>query len=141
MTTKLFFIGALLLMLTTAKTFGQQLKSEEWEVNMDKWEEQQMDFFGKTQIIYVGILKVKNGKKKYGEYRFYFPEMDGKLRHLTIRDMNDKILEPRLYYNSEDNSFTYNKGTDKEMKEVTMRSENTKDIVLSGMLIWLEQKK
>lgn len=140
MTTKLFFIGALLLILATANTFGQQLKSEEWEIKMDKWEVQQIDFFGKTQIIYVGILKVKNAEKKYEEYRFYFPEMDGKLSHLTIRDMDDKILEPRLYYNTEDKSFTYNKGTDKEMKEVAMRSENTKYIVLSGMLIWLEQK-
>ena len=141
MTTRLFFIGALLFLLTTTKTFGQQLKSDGWKVSIDKWEVQQIDFFGKSQTIYVGTLKVKKGKNKYGEFRFYFPEMDGQLNHLTIRDMSDKILEPRLYYNTEDKSFTYNKGTDKEAKEVTIKNQDTQNIVLSGMLIWLKQIK
>lgn len=141
MKTKTILLGILLALLTSSMTFGQKLKTEDWEISIDKWETQTMDFFGKTQTIYLGVLKIKEGKKKYGEYRFYFPEMNGKLSHLTIRDMSDKILEPRLYYNEEDKSFTYNKGTDKEGKEVTLQNADTKDLVLSGMLIWLKQMK
>src|SRR5690554_16282 len=108
MNTKTILLGILLALLTSSMTFGQKLKTEDWEISIDKWETQTIDFFGKTQTIYLGVLKIKEGKKKYGEYRFYFPEMDGKLSHLTIRDMSDNILEPRLYYNEEDKSFTYN---------------------------------
>lgn len=141
MTTKLFFFGAFLLMLTTSKSFGQQLKSDNWNVSIDHWEVQEMDFMGKTQTIYLGILKVKQGNRKYGEYRFYFPEMNGKLRHITIRDMDDKVLEPRLYYNLEDKSFTFYKGTDKEQSEVALKNSDTKELVLSAMLIWLKHKE
>ena len=140
MTIKKIFFGVLLFMLTSLSAFGQTLKSDGWEISIDKFEVQQVDFFGKKQTIYVGTLKVKKGKKKYVNYRFYLPEMDGKLSHLTIRDESDKILEPRLYFNEADKSFTFNKGTDKENKEVALKNGNTKDLILSGMLIWLKQK-
>jgi hypothetical protein len=100
-----------------------------------------MELFGQKQTIYVGILKVKTGNKKYTNYRFYLPEIEGKLSHLTIRDESNNILEPRLYYNDADKSFTFNQGTDNEKKEVALKNSNTKDLILSGMLIWLKQQK
>ncbi len=141
MKSKLLFTGIILLLLISTSAFSQDLKSGEWHVEIDKWEFQEMTLMGKTQRIYTGILKVKKYNKKFGIYRFYLPEKDSVINHMTIRDLNNLVLEPRLYYQAEDKSFSCYKGTDKEMKEVTVRNDNTKFIVLSGMIIWLKQQK
>ena len=132
-----------LILLITISTFGygQKLKSEGFEVSIKSFEKQEIEFFGKKQEIYVGIIKVKSKDSQKEEYRFYFPKMDGKFSHLTIRNIHDQILEPRLYYDEENKSFKYHQGTDKEASGKVMSDESIEEIVLSGALIWLKIEK
>lgn len=121
--------------------FGQKLKSDGFEVSIKSFEKQEIDFFGKTQEIYVGIIKVKSKDSQKGEYRIYFPKMDGKFSHLTIRNSQDQILEPRLYYDEDSKSFKYYQGTDKEASEKVLSNESVEEIILSGAIIWLKIEK
>lgn len=135
-------ILALSLLITLSTIgFGQKLKSDGFEISIKSIEKQETDFFGKKQEIYVGIVKVKSKDSQKGEYRFYFPKMDGKFSHLTIRNSQDQILEPRLYYDEENKSFKYHEGTDKEAKEKVLSDKSIEEIILSGALIWLKIDK
>lgn len=134
------FLGLFFLALSSLSAFGQKLKSDGWEISIENYEVTKMELFGKTQTIHSGILKVKDSEGKTTEYRYYFPEANGKLSHLTIRDMRDNVLEPRLYYKEEDHTFTCHQGTEKETTEEAAKHKNVKDLILSGMLIWLKQK-
>lgn len=138
---KILFASLFFLALPALPAQAQKLKSDNWEISFEKFEKQEVTFMGKKQIIYSGILKVKKDKKEQGTYRFYLPQLDGKLSHLTIRDMEDKILDPRLYYNSDDKTFVYYQGTPKEKKVAPLKSKNVKDLILSGMLIWLNREE
>ena len=132
-----------LTLLITISTlgFGQKLNSDGFEVSIKSFEKKEMEFFGKKQEIYVGIIKVKSKDSQKGEYRFYFPKMDGKFSHLTIRNSQDQILDPRLYYDEENKSFIYHQGTEKEASDNVISDKTIKEIVLSGALIWLEIEK
>lgn len=132
-----------LTLLITLSTigFGQKLKSDGFEVTIKFFEKQEMNFFGKKQEIYVGIVKVKSKDSQKGEYRFYFPKMDGKFSHLTIRNSQDQILEPRLYYDEENKSFKYHHGTEQEASDKILSDKSIEEIILSGALIWLKIDK
>lgn len=132
-----FILTLSLLFVISTFAFSQKLKSKGFDVSIKSFEKQEVDFMGEKQEIYFGIVKVKSRDSQKGEYRFYLPKMNGKFSHLTIRNLQDQILEPRLYYNDEDKSFSYmNEGNDKVLSE-----KSTEDIVLSGVLIWLGIEK
>jgi hypothetical protein len=131
---------ALLLAICTF-SFGQKLKADKVTVSFKSFEKQEVEFFGKTQEIYFGIINVKSKDSQKGDYRVYFPKMDGQFSHLTIRNMEDKILDPRLYYDKENNSFKTFIGTDKESNDKILSNKTTEEIMLSGVLIWLKIEK
>ncbi len=137
---KLLFICLVLLTITRNEAFGQTLKSDGWKITMESWDEQKVNLFGKTQIGYTGILKVEKGKKDYATYRVYLISMNDTLTHLAVYDGASR-LEPRLYWNEKNKSFTYNQGTPEEVTAVTEKNGNIKEIMLSGLLIWLKQLK
>ena len=131
----------LIFLLLFLAGFSQKIKSEVFEVSFKKFEKKEIDFFGKKQFVYTGIIKVKSKDFQKGLYRFYLPIMDGEISHLTIRDAEDKILQPRLYYDKEKTSFKFYQGTEKESSEKVKSDASTKELILSGMLIWLKLNK
>ena len=145
MKTKTFFSAMLIVMFNGLYVCGQTIESGLWRVTIETFVTDHPVVNGNKQTVYKGILKVFGGQKKEEMFRFYSPVINGKLSHLTIRDMDDNIIEPRLYYNAPDKSFTYSKdtdtkGTENEYKEITEKHSNVKDLVLSGMLIWLKHR-
>jgi hypothetical protein len=137
---KAIILACSLFLLPLTCLQGQVLESDMGTISIDTFETQELTFLGKKQVVHTGILLVTH-ENKTTAYRFYFPELDGKPSHLTIRDAENNVLEPRLYYNQADTSFSFFRGTGKEGKEKAVGGNDNKELVLSGMLIWLRRKE
>jgi len=118
-------------------SFGQKLESEGITVELKKYEvtEQEVPIFGKQKMI-IGIFIIKKGKKKVATHNFLVPIMKDKISHIAVLDEKGEKLFPRLHFVADKITFTYYEGMENEGKEIVIKSESQKDIVLSGLLIW-----
>lgn len=118
-------------------TFGQKLESGGLSVEFKNYEvtEQEVSMFGKQTII-MGTFIIKQGKKKIATHDFLVPIMKGELSHIAVLDSKGKKIYPRLHFVPDKKTFTYYEGTENEGNEIAMKSDNQKDLVLSGLLIW-----
>jgi hypothetical protein len=136
----LFFLGAFLCMLYSPQAVGQKLKADQYEISINDWEIRQTENFGQWQTDYHGTLKVKEpGRLCRRTYQFFFAEADGKLSHLTISTKKGDIMPPRLYF--DDASKTFSVGSPTSTRIGTEQNNDLKELVLSGMLIWLRAQK
>ena len=134
-------LSAILLMLfSITLSFGQKLKSGNWEVSFDKFEKKEVSMFGDSKTVYKGVINIKRGKTKMKPQIFNFEEKDGVLVKFTIRDNKNKILEPTINYSVTNNQLTYKNSKGEELKETPFKSSNKKEKTLSAMLVWLNYK-
>ena len=128
------------ILIFSSLTFSQKLKADGWEVAIEKYEKKEIGMFGDLKMSHVGVISIKRGKTNRKSHRFSFTEKEGKLDQLTISDLSKKSKPPVITYSDTDKSFTYTDSTGKEIKKTAMKSGKTKEIILSGMIVWLNYK-
>lgn len=122
-------------------SYGQKNEVDGYINELKKYEvtEQEVPFFGMQKII-MGTFIVKKGKKKVATHDFIIPIMNGNISHIAVLDSKGNKIFPRLHYLVEEKAYTFYEGTDKEGKEKALKSNNQKEIVLSGLMIWTKLK-
>ncbi len=126
---------------STGIVSGQKLISGGYKISFKTLEKTSMSTCGKKNTIYVGKIKVKTKNKLKGEYPFYFAEMSKKYYLLAIKNHENKIMSPTIQFDTEENTLTGYKGSDKEITEKQDAGKSMEDIILSGMLMWLRTKQ
>jgi hypothetical protein len=122
-------------------TFGQKLESDGMSIEFKKYEvtNQEVPIFGKQTLI-MGTFIIKKGNKKVAVHDFLVPVIKGELSHITALDSKGEKIFPRLHYVPSEKAYTYFEGTENEGKEIALKSDNQKEIVMSGLLIWAKLK-
>lgn len=65
------------------------------------------------------------------QYKYYATCVSGKLNNVAIRSMNNEELFPKLKYNTNERKFLFN-----NISEPALKTGNTKEIILSALLVW-----
>lgn len=112
------------------KNNNQKLYADGFEIQLVEYKIFERNFenlrlaslYGKASISKSGIVT---------KYQFFATCVSGKLNNVAIRDMDNKELFPKLKYNSSDKSFSFD-----NRKEYALKTGNTKEIILSALLIW-----
>ena len=129
-----------LMVFSVTLSFGQKIKSDNWEVSFDKFEKKEISMFGDSKTVYKGVINIKKGKVKMKPQIFSFTEEDGVLNQFSIIDAKKKVLEPTITFTKADNQFTYKNSKGEEIKEAPLKSSNNKELTLSAMITWLDYK-
>ena len=130
---RLFFMISLL--ISANFSFSQKIESDGFviEIKKDELIEQDMGFLGKQKMI-VGVATITYDKKDK-DYRFYVPLREDTIVDVAMRDMKDKELFPKMWYNAKEKMFKYD-----DKQEVALKTSDYKEIILSGILIWARLK-
>ena len=75
--------------LVVGTSFSQKLKSDNWEVAIDKWAEKQTGMFGDSQKSYEALITIKKGKTKMKSHKIFYAPKKGQLV-LTVKDLGNK---------------------------------------------------
>jgi hypothetical protein len=118
-------------LLNVSSIFCQKLESDGFIIKLEEYniDESEMPLLGKQTIIY-GIVSVAKDSIVY-KFRYYAPVMNNVIKDVALRDLDDKELFPKLWYNENDNSFRFDNNFERAKK-----SSNNKNIILSGVLIY-----
>lgn len=122
---------------------SQQLKSGDYTMVMKSFETRTVTFSGDSpQNIYEGTIQIRENDTHKELFRFRFPKSDENIVTLTIRDQKNRVLTPFLTYNKNTKEFNYTPSNREDVvKEKALSDKDEKDIILSGMIIWFNQKK
>ena len=132
------FTVLIALFFVTIMSFGQKLKSGNWEVAIEKWAKSEKGMFGETLTIYEGVVSIKRGKTKLKSHLFQYTESNGKL---VVKDLKKKVIIPQLTYLDSEKSFLYTNSKGEELKKNAVDVTKNKNIVLSGIIVWLDYKE
>ena len=127
-------LTAIAFVLTANLSFAQKLKSGDWEVSIVKWDKNEKGMFGESATVYEGIVNIKKGKRNMKPHIFEYFEASGKV---VVKNTLKKVVAPQMSFDNDIKSFKYNKVTGEEIITKVEKASKAKDVVLSGIIVWL----
>jgi hypothetical protein len=130
-------IFSLSLALICILAHSQIIESDGFVIELTNFgiSEHDVQLMGKQKLI-TGTFTVTKDNRKIATHDFLVPIMKEKISHITVLDSGGEKIFPRMHYLTEEQSYTYYEGTDKEGKEKITKTGNQQEIVLSGLIIW-----
>jgi hypothetical protein len=111
------------------------------KITIRNFTKEEMRTCGQKNDIYTGLVKIKSKTTLNGEFPFYFAGMDGSNYVLTIKDKDNKPIEPSLLYNEIEMTYFYNKGKESEKTEKITSDKPIEEIIIDGVRFWLSVKE
>lgn len=138
------FIKAIILVLLFSNllqiSYAQKLNTVDFKLSFKVFQKQSSNMHGYKSEKYVGIIKVKSKNEYKGEYPFYYAAISKSLFMLGIKNIENNIIPPKVYYDDSIRTLSYKDSSGTEITKQFDVFTPTEEIVLNAMQMWLESK-